>query len=49
LYYIFENMTVLNSIHIVPKKFETMVSLPIFGFVRSFGDWIVTFINKPRE
>lgn len=49
MYYLLSDLMVLNTIHLQPKRYETLVSLPIFGIVKSFTDWLTGLFKRKIE
>ena len=49
MYYFLSDMMVLNTIHLKPKKYNNLVSLPIFGVVRSFTNWLTSLIHFNKQ
>lgn len=49
LYYLLSDLMVLNTIHLQPKRYEKLVSLPIFGVVQSFTNWLTQLLPKTSE
>ena len=49
LYHNLTNIMILNTIHLTPKKFDLLVSMPIFGVVRQLSDWIVSALPTQKS
>lgn len=49
MYYLLSNLMVLNTIHLTPKKYENLVSIPVFGIVRAFTNWLTSLIKVKKE
>lgn len=41
LYNVLSNLMVVNTIHLVPQRCDSLVSIPIFGIVKSFTNWLM--------
>jgi hypothetical protein len=46
LYYCVMNLLVLNTIHLVPLKYDYIESIPIFGITGSFTDYLLLQIDQ---